>query len=1242
MKFRQIFFILPVLCLFFAACGGSAIGDAQEFSPNEPPSIISIKAVNFDGTEITQLDIEPYKQFKLIVEAVDPDNNPLEYKFDSESGTFAGISSNQKGCTAVFKTGSVKGGQNIELWAGVSDGNGAIVRQSFNLGTGKLGPTITAVFDKTIFKPNESVKLSVTANCSGFFQLNSDGNKNFDFEKDMYRYSYSPNKTTDFILGGPEFTSYADMQLKPRADNTYTHETIYELVLVFRDGLFQNSNFPQDICVDGTGPKVKVFSPDIKDPFDFNPEIIITFDENIGYADSSCLQIEPSDAKIKLLRISKNQAFFSVTGLKALSDYSATVRGVKDIAGNVMEDSAPYSFKTISGNLQIKDDKGNTKYDAYRGFEESSVNLKAYLKNGEIGIAQVVLSVESPSNGVSVDSAGKVTINPRDLMNEDDVTVKIKAYQSSTGETSYYTITINPWYEIYSAKCDSDLEMLKNNLNGRFKLMENINVEEVNSGNNIITPIGSFANASKNKPFTGIFDGNDKTLSNFKIQASNQYAALFAYNKGTIKKLIVDKAELTSSGNYVGIICARNDNTIEECEVKNSKIYGDNSYKGGIAAVNNSKITRCNVSGIDIYGVQNCGAIAGGNNNGEINSCIASGKIVAYNGTSGGIVGEFNGGSISNCESSCTLESDDLNNGDQTNFGGLIGYVKNASILNCSSTGVAIASKANNVGGLIGYASDVSILNCFSTGNVQGAQSTGGLLGYLESTGSISKVNIDNCHHNGDSVTGTSQVGGLIGIINNNSSAEINVKDCYSTSNIISTGDNVGGLVGWVSSSVVNLGASPQLIINNCYHKTGSVSGNNNVGGVIGTVGKLGPNDTAFVKCKISGTTYADCDVTGNDYIGGLIGIYNKCGKLEIVGTTDVNIKSTGMVTGHDYVGGLIGYAKEFSGGDGSALSFCNSESEVTGNTYIGGFIGSMSGGRIDKSTISADNSYSSGAVKGNSNVGGLAGSVENKVIIISCYSISGVSLNDSSTTSPQFFGGLIGYCSVSDIKDSYSKGNVSVNISAGSNIGGLIGGINLYSGSSSVLRCFHSNGKVAGRDYVGGLIGYIYSNVDSNKATIEQCFANCEVNAGNLLAGGLIGQISYTEILNCYSRGKVTGNNFIGGLIGSGTDTSKIKYCYAAYNSSDLSVAPFVGGLVGGGTIGDITSSFYSGTTNGHGQNVDIDALKSISTYTSSTNPLLDWSIGIKGASDKTWLIDSGTNSGFPYLANIPEALQK
>ncbi len=466
-------------------------------------------------------------------------------------------------------------------------------------------------------------------------------------------------------------------------------------------------------------------------------------------------------------------------------------------------------------------------------------------------------------------------------------------------------------------------------------------------------------------------------------------------------------------------------------------------------------------------------------------------------------------------------------------------------------------------------------------------------------------------------------MGGLIGLINNNSSSEINVKDCYSTSNINSTGDYIGGLVGWVSSAA----DKPAVKITSCYHTTGFVTGKDYVGGLIGFAGKA----------EITGSTYVNCDVAGNDYVGGLIGIYSLCGKLEITGTSDVNIKSTGTVTGHNNVGGLIGSAEENSSGS-TQISFCCSETLVTGNQYVGGLVGSMSGGRIDNSTISADNSYSSGAVKGNTSVGGLAGSVDNKVIIISCHSSSDVSLKESSTSSPQYFGGLIGYCSVSAVEDSYSKGNVSVNINNGSNIGGLIGGINLYSGPTSVLKCFHSNGKVTGWGDVGGLIGLIYPGDVSNKATIEQCFANCEVNAGNSLAGGLIGHINNTEILNCYSRGKVTGNNFIGGLIGSGTGTSKIKYCYAAYNSSDLSVVSYVGGLVGGGTIDNITSSFYSGITNTYGNFVNIDNLKSIYTYTSSPDTSINWSIGIEDATSvpTTWLISS-QNDGFPILTQNP-----
>lgn len=50
-----------------SACGGSAIGDAQDFSPNVPPVIMSLSAHNTDGTDVTIADIEPYKQLKLML-----------------------------------------------------------------------------------------------------------------------------------------------------------------------------------------------------------------------------------------------------------------------------------------------------------------------------------------------------------------------------------------------------------------------------------------------------------------------------------------------------------------------------------------------------------------------------------------------------------------------------------------------------------------------------------------------------------------------------------------------------------------------------------------------------------------------------------------------------------------------------------------------------------------------------------------------------------------------------------------------------------------------------------------------------------------------------------------------------------------------------------------------------------------------------------------------------------------------
>ena len=533
-KLKNAFFILPVFCLLISACGGSAIGDAQEFSPNVPPAIISIKAVNLDGSEITQLDIEPYKQFKLIVEAVDPDNNPLEYKFDSASGTFAGIFSNSAGCTAVFKTGAVKSRQNIDIWAGVSDGNGAIVRQSYNLGTGKSGPAITASLEKIRFRPTDSVKLSVSANCSGFFQMysNGTGEEDFDFEKDMFRYSYSENKTTDFVLAGPKSTSKADIYLESKA--IYDNTTSYQLVLVFRDGLFQTSNFTQKIYVDEQKPVVDGFSP--IENVNLNQTFTVTFSEEIGYADSSCLKLDKGGS-VKLLRISGNIVEFSVSGLKSLTPYTATISGIKDIAGNEMLPDSTKSFMTKYGGSSkfvVYDKDVGMSYTSYRGFEDKVLTLTS--NQGE-----EFTCVSSDSSIVEVDSSDskKITVKTHDYALADknlntDKTVTVTAIRSN-GEKAEFIVTIKPWYPVTKAREFGSGKIIDQNLNGRFKLENDIDFSA--SDVTDVLPIGEFVeeNNSLNKPFTGIFDGNRNKfkLSNITINASALYRGLFAYNKGT-------------------------------------------------------------------------------------------------------------------------------------------------------------------------------------------------------------------------------------------------------------------------------------------------------------------------------------------------------------------------------------------------------------------------------------------------------------------------------------------------------------------------------------------------------------------------------------------------------------------------------------------------------------------------------------------------------------------------------------
>jgi len=265
-----------------------------------------------------------------------------------------------------------------------------------------------------------------------------------------------------------------------------------------------------------------------------------------------------------------------------------------------------------------------------------------------------------------------------------------------------------------------------------------------------------------------------------------------------------------------------------------------------------------------------------------------------------------------------------INNSD--NFQGFFGRIASGTIKNFGIVASYIKG-GGDTGGLVGYNnSSGTISNSYYTGIVEGTRAIGGLVGYNngEITGSYSSCtvigdtlvgglvgvnessNISDSYSIGE-VTGKLQIGGLVG---RNESGKIS--DSYSTSKIAGE-SHVGGLVGTNWNGTISNGYS-----------TGTVMGNRGIGGLVGG------NENG----KINGC-YSIGMITGEKFVGGLVGANNNNSEIR-------NSYSTGSVTGEYGVGGLAG------GTIGGKIEYSYSVSTVTGQSYTGGLIGGNEGGKIN------------------------------------------------------------------------------------------------------------------------------------------------------------------------------------------------------------------------------------------------------------------------------------------------------
>jgi hypothetical protein len=140
---------------------------------------------------------------------------------------------------------------------------------------------------------------------------------------------------------------------------------------------------------------------------------------------------------------------------------------------------------------------------------------------------------------------------------------------------------------------------------------------------------------------------------------------------------------------------------------------------------------------------------------------------------------------------------------------------------------------------------------------------------------------------------------------------------------------------------------------------------------------------------------------------------------------------------------------------------------------------------------------------------------------------------------------------------------------------GWSIGGLAGYS-DGNVMNCY-STGDVSGDEFdVGGLVGgNIYGS-------ISNCYSTCDAS-GVWSVGGLLGSNGYDGSLsNCYSSGSVNGVSNVGDLAGfNGGIVSK------CYSTGSVIGDNAVGGLVGGNATGSISNCYSTGSVIGSDEDI-------------------------------------------------------
>ncbi len=779
-----------------------------------------------------------------------------------------------------------------------------------------------------------------------------------------------------------------------------------------------------------------------------------------------------------------------------------------DTASETFARYASSAKPTLTNSYYLNAIRSGSSQGTYKTEEEFTSGEVCYLLNGESS-KEVAWYQELGTDSYPVLTGGKIVypvydtcVNLPNYSNTEESNIKPESCTytngicATCGECQAATLNDNGVYEIgnagqliwFSALVNGDTTF--NGITSAKPSANAILTADIDMTDVSYTPIGS-----SSKPYTGIFNGNNKTITGLTISGS-QYLGLIGY---------------TGDGAKVKDLGLK--------DVSISATVQTDSYSAALVGYASSGITltNCYVEGGTITGKQYLGGLIGWTNStATLTGCYNTSTVTStstYFGYVGGLIGKADSTTeLTNCYNTGSISA----TGDY--IGGLIGLASSTlTITNCYNTG-SVTATGYKGGGLIGYAkSTVTIENCYNTGTISG--STVEALAIISRSSSFT---ITNCYYvstvsssYGTSMDASAFVSGEVCyLLNGESSEEVAwYQDLENDSYPVLTG---GKIVYPVYDTCINI---PNY--SNTYTDKATTCTYTN--GICATCGEYQPatlNSEGIYEIGNAGQLiWFSALVNGDTTFNGITSAKPSANAILTadIDMTDVSYTPIGS-SSKPYTGIFNGNNKTITG------------LTISGSQYLG-LIGYTGDGAKVKDLGLKDVSISA-TVQTNSYSAALVGYASSDITLTNCY------VDGGEISGKQYLGGLIGWTnSTATLTGCYNTATVS---GSSFNAGGLIG----CAGSTAELtNCYNTGGVTATGNCAGGLMGQA-----SSTTTITNCYNTGSVTATSYNGGGLIGYATSTlTIENCYNTGTIWSWGYAAGLIGRATNTSttELTNCY-------------------------------------------------------------------------------------------------